>query len=160
MTPQAATSLQSYFPNHNGFSQLPEQLNSWVRHQITQFNTEHYLASPCLPLRLQLGDRKLTIRLVIDRPGEQYLLLLALEQVFSILASLKLIGLSKREAEVLSWIIKGKVIGAIAKETQIRHSTIRKHLENIYSKLNVQNRTEAVTVALEKLGCLHSASLI
>lgn len=160
MTPQAATWLQSYFPNHNGFSQLPEQLHSWVRHQIAQLNTEHDLPSPCLPLHLQQGDRKLTIRLVVDRPGEQYLLLLAQEQVLSLLTSLKLIGLSKREAEVLSWIIKGKDNQVIALEMKIRHSTVRKHLENIYSKLNVQSRTEAVTVALEKLGCLHSAPLI
>lgn len=156
MTPQAATWLQSYFPNPNGFSQLPEQLHSWVRHQIAQLNID----TPCLPLHLQQGDRKLTIRLVIDRPGEQYLLLLAQEQVLSLLASLKLIGLSKREAEVLSWIIKGKDNHAIALEMKILHSTVRKHLENIYSKLNVQSRTEAVTVALEKLGCLHSAPLI
>ncbi|QLE40060.1 hypothetical protein FD723_06040 [Nostoc sp. C052] len=42
------------------------------------------------------------------RPGKQYLLLLPEEQMLSWLAALELLGLSQREAEVLSSIIQGK----------------------------------------------------
>jgi DNA-binding CsgD family transcriptional regulator len=160
MTSQATRWLQLYFPSHNGFSKLPEQLHSWIRYQISQLNTERDIETPFLPLRLQQGNRQLTIRLVIDQPGEQYLLVLAEEQMLSLLASLELIGLSKREAEVLFWIIQGKDNKTIAVQLSIHVSTIRKHLENIYHKLDVQSRTEAIALALEKLGCSHSLSLI
>jgi DNA-binding CsgD family transcriptional regulator len=33
--------------------------------------------------------------------------------------------------------------------------TVRKHLEHLYGKLNVQTRTAAVMVALEKLGLVN-----
>jgi DNA-binding CsgD family transcriptional regulator len=80
--------------------------------------------------------------------------------VLSLLASLELIGLSKREAEVLFWIIKGKDTKAIALEMRINYSTVRKHLENIYRKLEVQSRTEAISIALEKVGCLSSPGIV
>ncbi|MBW4619514.1 MAG: hypothetical protein KME17_09165 [Cyanosarcina radialis HA8281-LM2] len=35
-------------------------------------------------------------------------------------------------------------------------ATVRKHLESIFPKLGVQSRTEAIAVALEKLGILNS----
>jgi DNA-binding CsgD family transcriptional regulator len=160
MSSQAATWLQSYFPSNNNFSQLPEQLHSWVKHQLSQLNRIYDLPSPCLPLCLQQGNRKLTIRLVIDRPGEQYILLLAEEQVISLLAALELIGLSKREAEVLFWIIKGKDTKSIALEIRINYSTVRKHLENIYRKLKVKSQSEAIAVALERCGCLSSPAIV
>jgi DNA-binding CsgD family transcriptional regulator len=160
MTSQVATWLQSYFPSHSNGNELPERLRSWVKHQLSQLEEVYDLPSPCLPLRLQQEDRQLTIRFVVDQPGEQYLLLLAEERVLSLLASLELIGLSKREAEVLFWIIKGKDNRAIALEMRINYSTVRKHLENIYRKLEVQSRTEAISIALEKVGCLSSPGIV
>jgi DNA-binding CsgD family transcriptional regulator len=159
MTSQVATWLQSYFPSHRNGNELPERLRSWVRHQLSQLDGMYDLPSPCLPLHIQQGDRRLTIRLVIDQPGAKYLLLLAEERILSLLSSLELIGLSKREAEVLFWIIKGKDNRAIALEMRINYSTVRKHLENIYFKLEVQSRTEAIATALEKVGCLSSPSI-
>lgn len=62
------------------------------------------------------------------------------------LASLKL---TPREAEVLFWISEGKSnqdIGVILGATT---GTICKHVEHIFSKLNVENRTAAAVIALE-----------
>jgi DNA-binding CsgD family transcriptional regulator len=160
MTSQATTWLESYFPSHRSFSQLPEQLNSWVKHQLDRLKVAEDVSSPCLPLHLQQKNRQLTIRLIVARSGEQYLLLLAEEQMLSWLAALELLGLSQREAEVLSSIIQGKDNQAIAAQMNINISTVRKHLENIYRKLGVKNRTEAIASALEKLGCLNSSPLI
>jgi DNA-binding CsgD family transcriptional regulator len=161
MTSQAAKWLQSYFPSNRGFRQLPEKLDSWVKHQLNRSKVaEDDVSSPCLPLHLQQKNRQLTIRLVADQPGEQYLLLLAEEQMLSWLAALELLGLSQREAEVLSSIIQGQDNKAIALQMKINISTVRKHLENIYRKLGVKNRTEAIASALEKLGCLNSSPFI
>ncbi len=160
MTSQAETWLHSYFPSNRGFSQLPEKLDSWVKHQLNCLKVAADVSFPCLPLHLQQKNRQLTIRLVVDQPGEQYLLLLAEEQMLSWLAALELLGLSQREAEVLSCIIQGTDNKAIAAQMNINISTVRKHLENIYRKLGVKNRTEAIASALEKLGCLNSSPLI
>jgi DNA-binding CsgD family transcriptional regulator len=160
MTSQSVRWLQSYFPSHRNVRELPEPIQSWVRHQLSQLEGMYDLPFPCLPLNLQQDDRRLIIRLVIDRPGEQCLLLLAEERILSLLASLKLIGLSKREAEVLFWIIKGKDTKAIATEMRINYSTIRKHLENIYRKLKVKSQSEAIATALKKVGCLSSPGIV
>ncbi len=74
-------------------------------------------------------------------------------QSFSI-AALELLGLTQREAEVLSWITKDKSNARIAKVLGCCEGTVRKHLENLYKKLGVQTRTGAVMFALEKLGLL------
>jgi DNA-binding CsgD family transcriptional regulator len=72
---------------------------------------------------------------------------------FSI-SALELLGLSKREAEVLFWIAKDKSNAAIAKVLGCCEGTVRKHVENLYKKLGVQSRMGAVMIALEKLGLL------
>jgi DNA-binding CsgD family transcriptional regulator len=105
-------------------------------------------------LYVQKENRQLTIRLVRDRPGGQYLLLLAEEQLLSWLTVLEFLGLSRREAEILACIIQGQDNKAIAVKLGIKIDTVRKHLENIYRKLNVQSRTEAIALVLEKTGCL------
>jgi two-component system, NarL family, response regulator YdfI len=64
------------------------------------------------------------------------------------------LNLSPRETEVLSGLFQGKDNKSIAKAMDVGTSTIRKHLENIYRKLNVQSRAEAVAMALDQLGIL------
>ena len=57
--------------------------------------------------------------------------------------------LSKRELEVLRWL-KTELSGPeIARELTIALSTLRTHTQNIYSKLNVNNRRAAVNRAEE-----------
>lgn len=52
--------------------------------------------------------------------------------------------LSKREAEILEMLSKGLVYKEIADELSISSETVRKHVYNIYNKLHVSNRVEAV----------------
>jgi DNA-binding CsgD family transcriptional regulator len=80
--------------------------------------------------------------------------LLLEEQSKSLLSSLKLLGLSQRETEVLALVIQGKNNKAIARLLGISPSTTRRHLESIYHKLAASSRTEAITKALGRLGFL------
>lgn len=52
--------------------------------------------------------------------------------------------LTKREAEVLLLISKGLKDREIAEHLFISLSTVKTHTRNIYKKLKVRNRTEAV----------------
>ncbi len=153
IAPQAITWLETYFAKPTCAGQLPDNLRSWLKYQVANLAIDTNLAKACLPLRIQQAGRELTIRLVIDRIGEQYLLLLE-EQTLSPLNSLSLLGLSQRETEVLALVVKGKDNKSIAADMKIGISTVRRHLENIYLKLGVQSRTEAIARSLEKLGLM------
>jgi DNA-binding CsgD family transcriptional regulator len=52
-------------------------------------------------------------------------------------------GLTQREAEVLHWVAGGKSNDDVARIIGTSSATVKKHLEHIYDKLNVTNRTAA-----------------
>jgi DNA-binding NarL/FixJ family response regulator len=58
--------------------------------------------------------------------------------------------LSARENEVLQQLAKGLLYKEIASQLSISPATVRQHIHNIYHKLHVQNRTEAVNKAIRK----------
>jgi len=58
--------------------------------------------------------------------------------------------LTAREAEVLFWISQGKSNHDIGVILGAKTGTIRKHVEHVLSKLNVENRTAAAVIAVEK----------
>lgn len=62
------------------------------------------------------------------------------------------LGLTPREAEVLFWVAQGKTNPEIAVITSVQLTTVKKHLESIFQKTGVENRTSAAALALEKLG--------
>lgn len=55
--------------------------------------------------------------------------------------------ISPREIDVLNQLSKGMDYKQIAENLIISPSTVRKHIENIYSKLQVHNKLEAVKIA-------------
>ena len=57
--------------------------------------------------------------------------------------------LSKRETEVLEGISEGKSRSKIAKELFVDLETVKTHIKNIYNKLNVNSKEEALKVARE-----------
>jgi DNA-binding NarL/FixJ family response regulator len=52
--------------------------------------------------------------------------------------------LSIREKEVLELLAKGLLYKEIADKLGVTHETVKKHLKNIYQKLHVQNKIEAL----------------
>jgi DNA-binding NarL/FixJ family response regulator len=61
------------------------------------------------------------------------------------------LGLTPREAEVLTWIAQGKTNSEIGMILSACTGTICKHVERILSKLRVENRTAAAVIALAAL---------
>ena len=64
---------------------------------------------------------------------------------------LESLGLSPREAEILFWTAQGKTNAELGVILNISPATAKKHLENIYQKLGVENRQTATLKALETL---------
>ena len=154
MTQRGEKLLNQYFFPYAPDS-LPEPLQNWFKHQIFLLTSNGKVSSPCLSLHIEQGGKQLLVRLICDLVGEQYLMLLEEQEMQSFsISSLELLGLTKREAEVLFWVAKDKSNAAIAKILGCSKGTVRKHLEHIHGKLDVQTRTAAVMVALERLGLL------
>jgi DNA-binding CsgD family transcriptional regulator len=61
------------------------------------------------------------------------------------------LGLTRREAEVLRWIASGKSNHDIGIILGASPRTICKHVQHIFTKLNVENRTAAAANALVML---------
>lgn len=58
--------------------------------------------------------------------------------------------LSARENDVLTHLAKGLLYKEIAQKLGISFGTVRQHIHNIYEKLHVQNKTEAINKAFGK----------
>jgi len=57
--------------------------------------------------------------------------------------------ITKREKEVLSLIVQGYSNAQIGEELSIAIGTVKNHLKNIYSKLGVNSRVEALLMCME-----------
>lgn len=58
--------------------------------------------------------------------------------------------LTDRENEILEYLAKGFLYKEIANELFISRETVKKHIHNIYEKLHVQSRTEALNKAFQR----------
>jgi DNA-binding NarL/FixJ family response regulator len=124
---------------------LPEPMTQWLE-QAQRGKTESKTAvMTAFPgneqLRLQfmgkLGSNEFLLRLAKDTSGD-------MPAEFS-----SELGLTTREGEVLSWLSKGKTNRDIAQILGLSPRTVDKHLEQIYSKLGVENRTAAAAIAVK-----------
>ncbi len=106
---------------------------------------------PVPDLTVGSDHRSLTVHTVASGDGTEHRLLLR-ETVRELDARpLQSLGLTTREAEVLLWLSQGKSNSEIAIILTTKVRTIAKHLERVFAKLMVENRTAAAHTALEVL---------
>jgi DNA-binding NarL/FixJ family response regulator len=67
-------------------------------------------------------------------------------------------SLSEREQEVLQWLTSGASNREIGRRLYITESTVKRHVYNIFGKLNVCNRTQAALQA-RRLGIASKPNL-
>jgi DNA-binding CsgD family transcriptional regulator len=139
--------LTSYF-GHAALraKRLPEALQRWVKFQEATVNGSGDVLSALKPLMVEGQEDRLVVRLIPADGGS----LLLLEQRHTALrpASLEPLGLSGRESEVLAWVAQGKTDAVIGVILSLSPRTVAKHLEHIYQRLGVENRSAAAAVAL------------
>lgn len=80
--------------------------------------------------------------------GQQYFVSTAIEKLTQRLSSSQ--ELSERELEVLRLMVTGKSNQQISTVLNITERTVKFHISNIFGKLNVNDRTQAVIVALKR----------
>ena len=95
------------------------------------------------------GDEQLRLQYMGRLGSNEFLLRLAKDSGADAPAEFSSeLGLTTREGEVLSWLSKGKTNRDIAQILGLSPRTVDKHLEQIYSKLGVENRTAAAAIAV------------
>jgi DNA-binding CsgD family transcriptional regulator len=63
-------------------------------------------------------------------------------------AAIRALGLTRREAEIVAWVTRGKTNIEIGRVLFIAPTTVKKHLDNVYRKLSIRTRTEAAALIL------------
>jgi DNA-binding CsgD family transcriptional regulator len=96
------------------------------------------------------GAAELGVRLVPLGPDEQLLVLE--ERVRSTADGLRRLGLTPREAQILQYLAQGLPDKEISRLCGVSPRTVQNHLQNIYAKLQVDNRTAALCRALGMAG--------
>ncbi len=139
--------LTTYFGHRaERAKRLPDALERWVRFQGTTVNGSGDVLSARKPLIVEGEARRLVVRLIPASGGG--LLLLEQRHTAPTPASFESLGLSRREAEVLAWVAQGKTDAVIGTILSLSSRTVAKHLEHIYQRLGVENRSAAVAHAL------------
>jgi CheY-like chemotaxis protein/DNA-binding CsgD family transcriptional regulator len=160
--------LARYCGPATGFA--PPEVLQWLQRNInTSRAIEAHLTSNSLPhepprLTLDHGPRRLTFRLHqhtgdgdVEPNGEggDWLIVIRETNDASVVEALvQAFGLTAREAEVLYWVVQGKINRDIADIVGASPATVKKHLERILPKLGVETRTAAAAMAINRVGLL------
>lgn len=150
-TPQAGKLIRRAFPDFNSERDaLPDPVRNWLAGQLDRTLTAAAeaisigRADSGLQLELsvisQVGADQILLRLIDGDPKDDQLILRNKLQ------------LTQREAEVLLWIARGKSNRDVADILTLSPRTVNKHLEQIFNKLGVENRTSAAALAARTLG--------
>lgn len=145
-TPLARKLVQDFFPGHEDTA--PATVLVWA-HESARARRE---GQEFPPLHVNQAARRLIFNLHERTGDDEWLLLLREESdaamVDGLMAAFRL---TAREAEVLYWVIKGKTSPDIGEILGSSPRTVNKHLEHVFAKLGVENRTSAAAVALARL---------
>ena len=141
--------VQRWFPSG---SLLHEDLHRWSDRQRLAY-TARLRGAELTPVpEPRYAVRSLDVMLVANWRGSVVDGdLIDLEEVIVDGAELRALGLTAREAEVLALQMIGADAATIANRLGSRPATVKKQIENVYRKLGVHTRREAVTIALDAM---------
>jgi len=122
---------------------ISQQLREWITHKPETGRQ----------LPLQQVTQELSVEMLNLIDGKEYLLRLTnphkpADDTQSLKHQFLVTG---READVLLWIANGKTNREIGQILEMSPRTVNKHLEQIFKKLGVENRTSAAAAAIKCL---------
>jgi DNA-binding response OmpR family regulator len=144
-TPQAQKLLSDTLsPDGDDDVVLPEPIPQWLDQA-----RKGKAGSKAAIMAARPGNEQLRLQYMGKLGANEFLLRLAKDSGTETPAEFSSeLGLTAREGEVLSWLSKGKTNRDIAQILGLSPRTVDKHLEQIYSKLGVENRTAAAAIAV------------
>ncbi|MDB5930209.1 MAG: two component transcriptional regulator, LuxR family [Polaromonas sp.] len=153
-TPLARELLMRYYGTTA--PQTPEPVLDWLRQHLA--DAQQQIEPP--RLTIEQGPRRLTFRLHQqtednDDGGDWLIVMREISDDAVVEAIALSFKLTAREAEVLYWVVKGKVNRDIGDILGASPATVKKHLERVYAKLGVETRTAAAGRAMSRIRQLH-----
>jgi DNA-binding CsgD family transcriptional regulator len=153
-TPLARDLLQRYYGTDAPTTPLPVQ--NWLSRHVAQGLTG--IEPP--RLSIEQASRRLTFRLhqqIGDSEGGgDWLIIMQEVSDESVIDAIALsFKLTPKEAEVLYWVVKGKINRDIGDILGSSPMTVKKHLERIFVKLGVETRTAAAGMVMRRIRQLH-----
>ena len=153
-TPLARDLLLRYYGTEA--PETPASVLSWLRRHVAEAVA---LIEPPR-LSIELGPKRLTFRLhqqIGDSEGGgDWLIIMREQSDESVIDAIALcFKLTPREAEVLYWVVKGKINRDIGDILGSSPMTVKKHLERVFAKLGVETRTAAAGMAMSRIRQLH-----
>ncbi|MCJ2115848.1 response regulator transcription factor [Methylobacterium sp. J-001] len=143
-TPQAGRLLAGLGHDPAVALELPPRARDWLRGCLTGASAN--------ALTLTGRDGTPHALSFIGRTPDEILLRLSREEASGGIERLRArLPVTGREAEVLLWLSRGKSSRDIGEILGLSHRTVTKHLEGIYAKLGVENRTAASIIAARHL---------
>jgi len=148
-TPQASRLLGAALKGGAEGQVLPAHVREWLKQCTTSGPSvleTVSLTEAGAPLKLELsfisqfGSDEVLLRLVEGEANDDQAVLR------------QKLKLTQREAEVLLWVARGKSNRDVADILTLSPRTVNKHLEQIFTKLGVENRTSAAALAVRTLG--------
>ncbi len=107
-------------------------------------------------LTVELGASRLEFRLHQQTGDNDWLIVMREVSDAAVIEAMSLsFKLTAREAEVLYWVVKGKINRDIGDILGSSPATVKKHLERVFAKLGVETRTSAAAMAMNKIRQLH-----
>jgi DNA-binding response OmpR family regulator len=132
--------------------ETPQAVVDWLRRHLK--DAEQQIEPP--RLTAQLGARRLTFRLHQQTGDDDWLMVMREVSDAAVIEAMSLsFKLTAREAEVLYWVVKGKINRDIADILGASPATVKKHLERVFAKLGVETRTAAAGMAMNRIRQLH-----
>jgi DNA-binding response OmpR family regulator len=149
-TPQTAKLLGLALGDFHGEGDLlPPKVQEWLQ----KCSFSDVKSADTIVLASDLSPLKLQFSYVGQVAPEEILLRLVEGEIENDNLVLKRkLQLTQRESEVLMWIARGKSNRDIAEILSLSPRTVNKHLEQVYAKLGVENRTAAAALAVRMLG--------
>jgi DNA-binding response OmpR family regulator/DNA-binding CsgD family transcriptional regulator len=156
-TPLARELLQRYCATQAPAT--PEPVLQWLDRVAAQLADGAWQGAEPPRLTLEQGPRRLTFRLhqqvgEAEGDGDWLIVMQETNDARVIEALVQAFGLTAREAEVLYWVVQGKINRDIADIVGASPATVKKHLERILPKLGVETRTAAAAMALNRVRLL------
>jgi len=139
--------MKQFFGADRG-SALPSRISMWLQ-SITAYRPDGLGSVP--DLTIDVDGQRLTVQTLRHSETTECRLLLRVTARQMDARPLQRLGLTNREAEILLWVTQGKSNSEIAIILASKVRTIAKHLERVFAKLMVENRTAAAHAALEVL---------